>query len=225
MKFIIDKGFIGDKDVGQRSQGLKLDRDVIIDAALTLLNEVGIDALSTRALAQRLGVQQPALYWHFKNKRALLDAMNTALLRRYDSCDAPLPGETWQAFFRRNTCEFRKALLSVRDGARLHAGTEAEPEDVEKIAVMMDFMTGQGLRPADIMTLGMAASRYTIGCVMEEQAEAPDTGRVEALDSHAQAYPAIAEAIAHYRLTAAEVHFLAGLDLLIAGFAAKHTRP
>jgi TetR/AcrR family tetracycline transcriptional repressor len=55
---------------------MKVDRQGILDTALELLNEVGIDALSTRAIAQRLGVQQPALYWHFKNKRALLDAMN-----------------------------------------------------------------------------------------------------------------------------------------------------
>lgn len=202
---------------------MKLDRHVIIDAAITLLNEVGIDALSTRALAQRLGVQQPALYWHFKNKRALLDAMNTAVLRRNDTCDGPLPGETWQDFFRRNTCAFRTALLSVRDGARLHAGTEAEPEDLEKIRVMMDFMTGQGLEAADVMALGMAASRYTIGCVMEEQAEAPSTERVQALDEGAEAWPAVAGAIAFYRQTSAEDHFLQGLDLLIAGFEARYS--
>ena len=53
---------------------MKLDRDVILQAALSLLDEVGMDKLSTRLLAERLGVQQPALYWHFKNKRALLDA-------------------------------------------------------------------------------------------------------------------------------------------------------
>ena len=60
---------------------MKLDRDVILQAALSLLDEVGMDKLSTRLLAERLGVQQPALYWHFKNKRALLDAMNGEILR------------------------------------------------------------------------------------------------------------------------------------------------
>ena len=50
----------------------KLSRETVIRAALDLLNEVGVDGLSTRRLAERLGVQQPALYWHFKNKRELL---------------------------------------------------------------------------------------------------------------------------------------------------------
>ena len=41
---------------------MKVDRRRIIDTALELLNEVGVDALSTRLIAQRLNVQQPALY-------------------------------------------------------------------------------------------------------------------------------------------------------------------
>ena len=58
----------------------RLNRDDVLRAALDLLNEVGIDALTTRKLAERLGVQSPTLYWHFKNKAALLDAMSQAVL-------------------------------------------------------------------------------------------------------------------------------------------------
>jgi len=70
---------------------MKLDREVILETALGLLDEVGMDKLSTRLLAERLGVQQPALYWHFRNKRALLDAMNSELLRRAHKRQLPLP--------------------------------------------------------------------------------------------------------------------------------------
>ena len=58
----------------------KLDKGTVIAAALELLNEVGMDSLTTRKLAERLKVQQPALYWHFQNKRALLDALAEAML-------------------------------------------------------------------------------------------------------------------------------------------------
>ena len=61
--------FISDKV----SSMTKLQPNTVIRAALDLLNEVGVDGLTTRKLAERLGVQQPALYWHFRNKRALLD--------------------------------------------------------------------------------------------------------------------------------------------------------
>ncbi len=60
----------------------KLDRETVIQAALELLNEVGVDNLTTRKLAERLKVQQPALYWHFRNKRALLDALSEAMLEK-----------------------------------------------------------------------------------------------------------------------------------------------
>ena len=54
---------------------MPIDRDRIVEEALQLLNEVGIDKLSTRKLAERLGVQQPALYWHFKNRDDLVRAL------------------------------------------------------------------------------------------------------------------------------------------------------
>ena len=41
----------------------RLDLDQVVQAAITLLDEVGLDGLTTRALATRLGVQSPALYW------------------------------------------------------------------------------------------------------------------------------------------------------------------
>jgi TetR/AcrR family tetracycline transcriptional repressor len=202
---------------------MKLDKSTIIDAALDLLNDVGIDALSTRALAQRLGVQQPALYWHFRNKRALLDALNAAIQARYDTHE-PTADETWQQFFRRNMITFRQALLSVRDGARLHAGTEAEPDHVEQIERLMAFMTDQGIKPTDAMDLSIATSRYVVGCVLEEQSDPPTAEQVAALDDRAQAFPHVAAALASYRHNSPETHFLTGLDMLIAGFEARHDR-
>lgn len=66
------------------SQGvMAIEREKILDVALDLLNEVGLDQFSTRRLAERLGVQQPALYWHFKNKSTLLDALNGEMLARF----------------------------------------------------------------------------------------------------------------------------------------------
>uniref|UniRef100_UPI003CE7F013 TetR family transcriptional regulator n=1 Tax=Serratia bockelmannii TaxID=2703793 RepID=UPI003CE7F013 len=45
----------------------RLTRETGLRGALALLNDIGIDALSTRRLALHLGVQSPTLYWHFKN--------------------------------------------------------------------------------------------------------------------------------------------------------------
>ncbi len=63
---------------------MKVDRTRIVEEALKLLNEVGVDALSTRLLAERLQVRQPALYWHFKNKQGLLLELRHQAIRPFE---------------------------------------------------------------------------------------------------------------------------------------------
>ncbi|KQV55811.1 MULTISPECIES: tetracycline resistance transcriptional repressor TetR [unclassified Caulobacter] len=201
---------------------MKVDRRRILEAALELLNEVGVDALSTRLIAERLGVRQPALYWHFKNKRALLDAMNGEILARAHEARVPRPGETWQDFLRRNGRSFRAALLAYRDGARVHAGTEAEPDDLDHVEAQAMVLVRAGFSPAQAMQLFIAVSRYVVGCVLEEQAS-PATGSAEQarLDEAAQAYPILAEAMAHYRESGHAGLFERGLELMVRGAEAE----
>lgn len=201
---------------------MKVDRQRILDTALEVLNEVGIDALSTRAIAQRLGVQQPALYWHFKNKQALLEAMNGEILARAHEARVPRAGETWQDFLRRNGRSFRAALLTYRDGARVHAGTEADPGDLAHVETQAAFLVAAGFTPGQAMQLFVAVGRYVVGCVLEEQAS-PIEGSIEQtqLDEAAQAYPVLAQAIAYYRTSGHEGLFERGLELMVKGAEAE----
>lgn len=201
---------------------MKIDKTTIISAALDLLNEVGIDALSTRGLAQRLGVQQPALYWHFKSKQALLTAMNAVMLRLGHSHREPLPGQSWQAFIRDNAISFRKALLRFRDGARVHAGAHADHDDIHEMDRTLRFLTGLGFSGADVVNLNTAIHRYVVGCVLEEQAERLLPETTTALDARARPYPAVSSALSHYQRRSDEQNFLDGLDLLIGGFEARY---
>lgn len=50
-------------------------RDRIVTTALGLFNEAGYGAVTTAALAERLGMAEGNLWYHFKTKRALLDAI------------------------------------------------------------------------------------------------------------------------------------------------------
>ncbi|MFF4773371.1 TetR/AcrR family transcriptional regulator [Microtetraspora fusca] len=56
---------------GRREQGLS--RDQIVRAALELLDEEGLNALSMRKLGARLGAGATSLYWHVANKDELLE--------------------------------------------------------------------------------------------------------------------------------------------------------
>ena len=77
----------------------KIDRAVAVREALALLDEVGLDGVSTRAVARRLGVEQPSLYWHFKNKQELLAAMAAAALEPQDALPLPQTGDDWRSWF------------------------------------------------------------------------------------------------------------------------------
>ncbi|MFI7414189.1 TetR family transcriptional regulator [Streptomyces sp. NPDC049627] len=65
----------------QRRSAERLTR--ILDACADLLDEVGYDDLSTRAVAQRAGVPIGSVYRFFGNKREMADALAQRNLERY----------------------------------------------------------------------------------------------------------------------------------------------
>lgn len=103
---------------------MALDRDAIVRTALDLLDEAGLDGFTTRRLAERLGVKQPAIYWHFRNKRDLLDEMAAEMLVEGRPRAATIR-ESWAGALKDDARTFRRSLLKYRDGARVHAGTRA----------------------------------------------------------------------------------------------------
>ncbi|WP_136056014.1 TetR/AcrR family transcriptional regulator C-terminal domain-containing protein [Microbacterium sp. K24] len=151
----------------------KLARDTVISEALNLLDDVGLDGVSTRRLAARLGVEQPSLYWHFRNKGELLAAMAEAAMAPHATASLPTPTDEWREWFLENTHSFRRTLLMRRDGARLHAGL-VPGADLDRIAKKMAFLTAAGLPERDAQFAMLAASRFTVGSVLEEQSETQD---------------------------------------------------
>ena len=150
---------------------MAMDRERIVDEALALLNEVGIDKLSTRKLAERLGVQQPALYWHFRNKSALLDAVNTAMIARYHHANRPKPGQDWIDFTYANARSIRSTLLAVRDGARLTAGTRPSTADFADTEAVLQLYVDAGFSASEAFGIAISITRYVVGYVLEEQGE------------------------------------------------------
>ena len=66
----------------ERTRRIPLSRDRVLAAAVVLADQVGIEALSMRRLAQELGVVPMALYKHVANKEELLMAWWTPLSAR-----------------------------------------------------------------------------------------------------------------------------------------------
>jgi TetR/AcrR family transcriptional regulator, tetracycline repressor protein len=148
----------------------KLNREIVIAQALELLDEVGLEAISTRQLARRLGVEQPSLYWYFRRKENLLIAMAEAAMVPLAAARLPAPSDDWREWFLENTRSFRRTLLSRRDGARLHGGTRPGDRDIDRLKSKIDFLIASGLSERDARMAMLVASRYMIGSVLEEQA-------------------------------------------------------
>lgn len=195
---------------------MRLDRQRIIEAALALIDETGLDGLSTHRLAAVLEVKQPALYWHFPTKTALLEALAQEILDRYHTRPLPESGEGWREFLFSNARSFRRALLSVRDGARLHSGTHPDTASTDTPERQIQFLIEAGFTPEAAAYALIAISRYTVGAVLEQQAA---SGVLEASEPDAVGLPAL---LAKLAAAGPDPEFEFGLTALIDGIEARH---
>jgi AcrR family transcriptional regulator len=149
-----------------------LTREAIVRAALDLLDETGLDRLTMRALAARLGVAAPALYWHFASKQALLDEMATTVWRRVGQVMAGLPGDLpWPEIMATYAATVRDELLGHRDGPKAFSGTTlTDPAVVRRQEHTFASLTRQGFTLEDAARALLLVHHFTIGFCVEEQA-------------------------------------------------------
>src|SRR5256886_8788277 len=86
---------------------VQLSRDRVLRAAVALADNVGIEALSMRGLAQELGVVPMALYKHVANKEELLDGMVDIV---FSEIELPAGDLDWRSAMRRRAISTREAL-------------------------------------------------------------------------------------------------------------------
>jgi TetR/AcrR family transcriptional regulator, tetracycline repressor protein len=149
-----------------------LTKAAIVQAALDLLDEAGMDGLTVRALASRLGVQAPALYWHVHSKQALLDEMATQIWRQIGDVMAGLPADLpWREVMRTYAATVRAGLLGHRDGAKAFSGTTlTDPEVVRRQEITFAALLRQGFTLPDATRGLVLLHDFTIGFCVEEQA-------------------------------------------------------
>ncbi|MEU6366731.1 TetR/AcrR family transcriptional regulator C-terminal domain-containing protein [Streptomyces sp. NPDC046931] len=205
-----------------------LDRKRVADAALNLLNEVGLEGLTLSAIGRELGVKAPALYWHFKDKQALLDEMATEMYRRMVAGTPLDRTDTWQERLRKSNHGLREALRAYRDGAKVFSGSRfTGVEHAEQMEDTLRLFTAAGFTLAQAVRATATTYLYTIGFVTEEQGVEPlPDERREGFDVEERA-----RTMADFPLSAAagaeifadyERHFTEGLELVIAGIAARY---
>jgi AcrR family transcriptional regulator len=85
-----------------------LTKERILRASVALADEVGVESLSMRRLAQELGVVPMALYKHVANKDELFDGMIDVVV---GEIDPPIEGADWKTTMRERILSARRALL------------------------------------------------------------------------------------------------------------------
>ncbi|MFD6160803.1 TetR/AcrR family transcriptional regulator C-terminal domain-containing protein [Nocardia sp. NPDC060256] len=211
---------------------MKLDTQVIAQAALDLLDDVGLEGLTMRKVAAALDVQAPALYWHVKNKRELLDAMaRTVFVAAVDGVEAPRQGEAWQEWAIGLALRLRRSMLRYRDGASVLAGTYVDDEAMWRtVELSLRTLEDAGFELADAVRVFPILLHYTVGFVIEEQARGgaeydnnpyrPD--RIEKVVDTTR-YPLTAKLVDTLFTADYDAEFDHGLRVILAGIGTTRT--
>ena len=212
----------------------RLTRDGITQAALALVDERGLDALSMRNVAERLGVQASALYGHVSGKQELIQLM---LDRIALEIELPEPDpDRWEEQLKEFARAARRAFGSHRDlaGASL-ANIPTGPNTLVLIDRLLALLSASGLPrqavayAADLLPQFITASAYEESLFMQRLEREPAYfDQIEAYFRAAPAdrFPALADLVTE--LTASDegpdARFEFGLDVIVQGLAAIAAR-
>ena len=90
---------------------IPLTRQRVLETALRLADQGGLESLSMRKLGQELGVEAMALYHHFANKDEVLDGIVDLV---FAEIELPPAGRDWKSEMRRRAVSLRDALARHR---------------------------------------------------------------------------------------------------------------
>ncbi|HEY7172664.1 MAG TPA: TetR/AcrR family transcriptional regulator C-terminal domain-containing protein [Vicinamibacterales bacterium] len=143
-----------------------LDQRSIVRTALALLDEVGLDELTMRALADRLGVKAASLYRHVRNKDELLILLGDEISGGIAL--VPQVG-TWQQQLAAIARNVRKGLLAHRDSARLLAATPPlGPRRLQLIEQVLRVLRAAGLSPRNAARTAHHLNNFLMEFVADE---------------------------------------------------------
>mgnify|MGYP000860315916 FL=1 len=125
-----------------------LHRVTVLDAAVELADAEGVEAVSMRRLADRLGVVPMALYKHVSDKEDLLDGMVDRVIGEFHLDSAPPRSVSWAD-------AVRAALLSARSVVQRHpwarrvieTRTQRTPAVLAHMEAVTQLFLGGGLSP------------------------------------------------------------------------------
>jgi len=170
---------------------MAITRDDVIQTAIQLLQEVGLDGLTLRRLATELGVSAPTLYWHVKDKRELLDLMSGEMVRLAREKMPPFPPDlAWDDKIAEGMRRQYEAIITYRDGARVVAGNRPTEAALPMIEQFLKMWVEAGFPANEALAYVLTFGDFITGCALEHQAEI-ERRRIQPADRTAEVWKLI----------------------------------
>jgi TetR/AcrR family tetracycline transcriptional repressor len=154
------------RETRRRPKRRQLDQAQVVRAALALLDDVGLDELTMRRLAERLGVKAASLYRHVRDKDELLVLLADEICGEISIARST---GTWQVQLVEMARRVRRGLLAHRDAARLLAVTgPSGPQRLRLIESLLRILRSAGLSARDAARAGHILNNFMTEFVADE---------------------------------------------------------
>lgn len=207
---------------------MAITQEEVVQTALRLLDDVGLEGLTLRRLAGELGVSAATLYWHVRDKRTLLDLVAAAIMAEPRPPGRPTHGQPWWEWLTARAWAQYRALVSHRDAAVVVAGNRPTEDSLPMIEQTVGSLVEVGFPPAEALTSILIIGNLVIGSALEHQAEAARGAATEADAAlairmrDANDLPYLLAAFRTGATAGPDSTFKHGLELLMAGLRARH---
>jgi AcrR family transcriptional regulator len=169
----------------QRRERGSINPDDIISGAFELAEQVSIDNLSMPLLGKHLGVGVTSIYWYFRKKDDLLNAMTDRALRKYVFATPYVEATDWRETLRNHARSMRKTfmgnpilcdLILIRSALSPRAARLG----VQEIEKAIGGLVEAGLSPEEAFDTYSAVSVHVRGSVvlhrLQEKNQATENG-------------------------------------------------
>ncbi|GAC1396092.1 MAG: TetR family transcriptional regulator [Mycobacterium sp.] len=213
----------------QRRERGSINPDDIIKGAFELAEDLGIDNLSMPLLGKHLGVGVTSIYWYFRKKDDLLNAMTDRALRQYVFATPYVEAKDWRETLRNHARTMRKAfmgnpilcdLILIRSALSPRAAKLGVQEVEKAIASLIEA----GLSAEDAFDTYSAVSVHVRGSVvlqrLRDKNRAADEGPSdieETMTIDSETTPLLAQVTAkgHHIGAADDQNFEFGLECIL----------
>jgi AcrR family transcriptional regulator len=204
---------------------MQLTRKLIIGAAIELIEQDGVDAVSMQRLASELGCGVVSLYHHVPSRSALLDGVADAVMSGI--AVTSVPGTEWQEQVRAQARAFRQITRAHPRCAMVVISRPASSAAIVRPAEdALATLRAAGFGRAEAVRIVRAFVAYIVGSVLPVAAVSPGLadgggdGDRPRPRLRAAEFPQVTDLAPELSNSDDEAGFEFGLDLLIRAVAA-----